>query len=247
MHKHYLAAGIAALSLVPTLAAAQVSCEERSANRAAGTAVGAVGGALVGSAVAGRHDRGTGAVVGGVLGAIIGNQVARGPRDCAHAYGWYDNDGRWHSNRVDQSVAAGYYDRSGVWIDGRPPGRWDNGVYVANAGNYGADANYVARGRTLDVDSRIARMDEWIDRSRDSGRLTRYESRQAVGELNDIRREANYRRRDGRYSQRDEYALQSRLDRLADQVRFDLRDSGENRYRDNDDNRDRDRYDDRRR
>jgi uncharacterized protein YcfJ len=231
MRKHVLAAGVAAVVLIPTLAAAQVSCEQRSQNRAAGTAVGAVGGALVGSAVAGHHDRGTGAVVGGVLGAIIGNQVAKGPRDCAHAYGWYDNEGRWHSNRVDQASAVGYYDRSGVWIDGRPPGRWDNGVYVANAGNYGSDANYVARGRTLDVDSRIARMDEWIDRGRESGRLNRGDAHQARDELNDIRREANYRRRDGYFSNRDETMLQARLDRLADRVRFDLRDSRPDRDR----------------
>ncbi len=233
MRKHLFAASVAAIALVPTLAAAQQTCEERSANRAAGTAVGAVGGALVGSAVAGRHDRGTGAIVGGLLGAVIGNQAAKGSRDCVHAYGWYDNDGRWHSNRVEQSAAIGYYDRNGVWIDGRPPGRWDNGVWVANAGNYGSDANYVARGRTLDVDSRIARMDEWIDRGRDSGRLTRSEARDARNDLNDIRREANYRRRDGYFSQRDEGMLQQRLDRLADNIRFDLRDgdrSGPGRY-----------------
>jgi uncharacterized protein YcfJ len=234
MRQHLLAAGVAAIVLIPTLASAQVTCEQRSANRAAGTAVGAVGGALVGSAVAGHHDRGTGAVVGGVLGAIIGNQVAKGPRDCAHAYGWYDNEGRWHGNRVEERYASGYYDRSGVWIDGRPPGRWDNGVYVANAGNYGADANYVARGRTLDVDSRIARMDEWIDRGRDSGRLTRSDAYDARNQLNDIRREANYRRRDGYYSRRDEDMLQARLDRLAEQVRFDLRGDAGGGYRERD-------------
>ena len=240
MRKHHLAAGVAAIVLLPSLAMAQETCAERSANRTAGTVVGAAGGALVGSAVAGRHDRGTGAIVGGVLGAIIGNQVAKGPRDCDHAYGWYDNDGRWHSNRVEQSYASGYYDRSGVWIDGRPPGRWDNGVYIANAGNYGADASYVARGRTLDVDSRIARMDEWIDRGRDSGRLTRYEARNARDQLNDIRREANYRRRDGYFSGRDEAMLQARLDRVAEQIRFDLRDRDTGRDYDRD--RDRGRY-----
>jgi uncharacterized protein YcfJ len=233
MRKHFLAAGVAAITLIPGLALAQQTCEERAANRAAGTAVGAVGGAIVGSAVAGRHDRGTGAVVGGIAGAILGNQLAKGSRDCVHAYGWYDNQGRWHGNRIEQSSAYGYYDRSGVWIDGRPPGRWDRGVYVADTGSYGADASYVARGRTLDVDSRIARMDEWIDRGRDTGRLPRYEARRARDELNDIRREANYRRRDRYYDRRDEAVLQSRLDRLAEEVRFDLRDR---------DDRDRDRY-----
>jgi hypothetical protein len=239
MRKHFLAAGIAAITLIPGLALAQETCEQRSANRAAGTAVGAVGGAILGSAVAGRHDRGTGAVVGGIAGAIIGNQLAKGSRDCAHAYGWYDNEGRWHGNRVEQSDAVGYYDRSGVWIDGRPPGRWDRGVWVADTGNYGADANYVARGRTLDVESRIARMDDWIRHGRDDGRLSGAEAREARMELNDIRREANYRRRDGYYSQRDEGVLQARLDHLADHIRFDLRDD---RGRDQDRDRDRQRY-----
>src|SRR3954447_14869423 len=101
MRKRILAAGIAAAALIPSLAMAQVTCEQRSANRAAGTAVGAVAGALLGSAVAGHGDKGTGAVVGGVGGAIIGNQVSRGPRDCAYAYGYYDNDNRWHDNGVD--------------------------------------------------------------------------------------------------------------------------------------------------
>ena len=122
MRKNLLLAGFAAAALIPSLAMAQESCEQRSANRAAGTAIGAVAGALLGSAVAGHGDKGTGAVVGGVGGAIIGNQAARGPRDCAHAYGYYDNDGRWHDNGVDRSVAYGYYDRGGAWVDGYPPG-----------------------------------------------------------------------------------------------------------------------------
>jgi hypothetical protein len=200
---------------------AQVTCEQRSANRAAGTAVGAVAGALLGSAVAGHHEKGTGAVVGGVSGAVIGNQLARGPRDCVHAYGWYDNDGRWHGQRVDERYATGYYDRSGAWIDGRPAGHWDRGVYVADASAYGANAAYVSRDRTIDIDTRIARMDQWIDRSRDSGRLSYREARNARDQLNDIRREYRYRRDDGRISGRDEVALQDRLDRLSAQIRYD--------------------------
>jgi Glycine zipper 2TM domain len=120
MRRHVLAAAVAAAALVPSLAMAQETCEQRSANRAAGTAIGAVAGALLGSAVAGHHEKGTGAVVGGIGGAIVGNQLARGPRDCGHAYGWYDNEGRWHANAVDRAVATGYYDRNGEWVDGQP-------------------------------------------------------------------------------------------------------------------------------
>jgi hypothetical protein len=224
MRKHILAAGIAAATLIPTLAMAQETCEQRSANRAAGTALGAVAGALLGSAVAGHGEKGTGAVVGGVGGAVIGNQVSRGSRDCVHAYGWYDNDGRWHGQRVDERYASGYYDRNGAWIDGRPAGHYANGVWIADAGAYGSNASYVARDRTMTIDARIARMDEWIDRSRNSGQLSSREARNARNQLNDIRRDYRYRGGDGRISNRDEVALQDRLDRLQAQVRYDRND-----------------------
>ncbi|HEY8003907.1 MAG TPA: glycine zipper 2TM domain-containing protein [Phenylobacterium sp.] len=214
MRKNLLFAGLAVASLIPTLAFAQETCEQRSANRAAGTAVGAVAGALLGSAVAGHGEKGTGAVVGGIGGAIIGNQVSRGPRDCAHAYGYYDNDNRWHDNHVDRSVAYGYYDREGVWVDGAPP----------NVGSYGANASYESRRNTMDIDSRIARIDERIQRGRDDGSLSRYEARDASTALADIRREEQDRRSDGRLSDRDEAMLQARLDRLSDQVHMDRRD-----------------------
>jgi hypothetical protein len=219
MRKNLLLAGFAVAAAIPSLAMAQVTCEQRSANRAAGTAVGAVAGALLGSAVAGRHDRGTGAVIGGVGGAVVGNQLSRGPRDCAHAYGYYDNDNRWHDNGVDRSVAYGYYDRDGAWIDGAPP----------NVGRYGANASYDSRRNTLDVDSRIARIDERIQRGRENGSLTRREARQARDTLNDIRHEQHYRLADGRWSDRDEARLQARLDQLSAQVRMDRRDD-ERRY-----------------
>jgi uncharacterized protein YcfJ len=214
MRKNLLLAGLAAAALIPSLAMAQVTCEQRSANRAAGTAAGAVAGALLGSAVAGHGDKGTGAVVGGVGGAVIGNQLARGPRDCAHAYGYYDNDNRWHDNGVDRSVAYGYYDRNGAWIDGSPP----------NVGGYGANASYESRRNTLDIDSRIARIDDRIQRGREDGSLSRREASRARDTLNDIRQEARYRRADGRLSDRDEARLQARLDQLASQVRMDRRD-----------------------
>ena len=122
MRNQVLLAGLLVGAMLPAHALAQESCQERAANRAAGTAFGAVAGAVIGSQLAGRGDRTTGAVIGGVAGGVIGNQLAKGPQDCEHAYGWYDNDGRWHANSVDRAVAAGYYDRNGGWVDGAPPG-----------------------------------------------------------------------------------------------------------------------------
>lgn len=138
MQRKAFAAAIAISALIPSLAMAQETCEQRSANRTAGTAIGAVAGALLGSAVAGHGEKGTGAVIGGVGGAIIGNQLARGPRDCEHAYGWYDNDGRWHANSIDRTAGTGYYDRSGDWVEGEPRGYYDDrGVWIANTGPSG--------------------------------------------------------------------------------------------------------------
>lgn len=122
MRNQLFLAGLTVAAILPAQAFAQQSCEERAANRAAGTAFGAVAGAVIGSQLAGRGDRTEGAVIGGVAGGVLGNQLAKGSRDCAHAYGWYDNDGRWHASGVSRSVAVGYYDRSGEWIDGAPPG-----------------------------------------------------------------------------------------------------------------------------
>jgi hypothetical protein len=213
MRKNLLLAGFAVAAFIPSLAMAQVTCEERSNNRAAGTVGGAVVGALLGSAVAGHGDRGTGAVVGGIGGAVVGNQLSRGPRDCQHAYGYYDNDNRWHDNGADRTQAYGYYDRSGAWVDGPP-----------SAGSYSANAAYQSRVNTLDIDSRIARIDDRIQRGRADGSLSRSETREAKDHLNDIRREYRDRQRDGRLSERDESLLQARLDRLSADVRMDRRD-----------------------
>src|SRR5678815_628190 len=103
MRKHLLAAGIAAITLIPTLAAAQQTCEERRNNRVAGTVVGGVLGAIAGSAIAGRGDRNEGAVIGGVGGAVVGNQLSKGNGDCRRAYGYYDNQNNWHSNAVERT------------------------------------------------------------------------------------------------------------------------------------------------
>jgi outer membrane lipoprotein SlyB len=61
---------------------------------AGGTIVGGVGGAVVGSAVAGRHDRGTGAVLGAIGGALLGNAIASSDRVNGFAYTIRRRDGR---------------------------------------------------------------------------------------------------------------------------------------------------------
>ncbi len=143
MRKHLLAAGIAALTLIPTFAAAQQSCEERRNNRVAGTVVGGVLGALAGSAIAGRGDRNEGAVIGGVGGAVIGNQVSKGNGDCRRAYGYYDNNNNWHANQVSRQYAQGYYDPQRQ-LDPRPAARRvdNNGRWATSANSYATGASY---------------------------------------------------------------------------------------------------------
>jgi len=120
MPKKHLFAGLVLAATLPSFAIAQESCEQRTQNRAAGTVAGALAGALLGGAVSNHSEKGAGALVGGIAGAVVGNQLAKGPEDCQHAYGWYDDGGRWHANGVNPDVASGYYDRGGRWVQGRP-------------------------------------------------------------------------------------------------------------------------------
>jgi len=210
MRKQFLAAGIAAVVLMPTLAMAQETCEQRSANRTTGTVLGAIGGALLGNAVSKHGGKTGGTIIGGVAGAAVGSNLAKGPRDCAHAYGYYDSDGRWHDNGVDRSVAYGYYDRNGVWVDGAP-----------TVSGYSYNASTTSRVNTMDVDTRISRLQDRIDRGRDDRTLSYREARDAQRTLNDIRREERDRRGDGYLSNRDEALLQQRLDRLSAQIHYD--------------------------
>ncbi|HEV7692883.1 MAG TPA: glycine zipper 2TM domain-containing protein [Hyphomonadaceae bacterium] len=127
----FLALG--SVTLAPVASAQVQACEQHN-NQTAGTVVGAIGGAILGNAVAGHGDKKTGAIVGALGGALIGNQIGKnsGKVDCNHAYGFYDNDGRWHANPVNRDVAAGYYDRNGRWSDGAPNGYYDNrGTWVS--------------------------------------------------------------------------------------------------------------------
>ena len=238
MRKHLLAAGIAAITLIPTLAAAQQTCEERRNNRVAGTVVGGVLGAIAGSAVAGRGDRNEGAVIGGIGGAVIGNQVSKGSADCQHAYGYYDNNNTWHANSVSRDYAQGYYDRNGNWVNGAPPGAWDNNgrwntAYNSPGGyntqtSYGSPGGYQWRSEWRDAPQDIRTRTDWLEqrivRSRNNGSLSRREAQRAMDTLQDIRRdERRAYRDDNRLSNREQYALMARLDDLNSQIRWDRR------------------------
>lgn len=123
---------LTSFALAPAASAQVQACEAHN-NQTAGTIVGAIGGAILGSALGGHGHKSDGAIVGALGGGIVGNQIGKSQStvDCSHAYGFYDNDGRWHTNAVNRDVARGYYDRNGRWADGTPNGYYDNnGVWV---------------------------------------------------------------------------------------------------------------------
>jgi len=146
MHKNLLAAGIAAAALIPSVAFAQQTCEQRRSQQAVGTIAGAGIGALLGSAIAGKGDRTAGAVIGGLGGGVLGNQLSKSSGDCAQAYGYYDNAGAWHASTVSRQNARGYYDRQGQWVEGAPLGHYDSSGRWTVASNEPAAAGYYDRG-----------------------------------------------------------------------------------------------------
>jgi hypothetical protein len=145
MRKHFWVAGLAVAALFPSIASAQTSCEQQHDNRVAGTVIGGVAGALLGNAVSRGGGRVGGTIIGGVAGAAIGNQVTKPSADCAHAYGYYDHDGRWHANAVAANDARGYWDRDGQWVQGQPAGYYANDGRWVSAQN--ADGYYDQGGR----------------------------------------------------------------------------------------------------
>ncbi len=133
MKSRLFLAGIALSILTPSIAIAQDDgCRRDSNGRIIGTVVGAGAGGVLGNVIAGRGDKTEGTIIGGIIGAVVGNQVSKSDRgDCRSAYGYYDQQGRWHATGVSTTDARGYYDRDGRWVVGQPNGYYDNGRWVS--------------------------------------------------------------------------------------------------------------------
>lgn len=146
MKSRLFLAGVALSILTPSIAMAQDDgCRRDNNGRIIGTAVGAGAGGVLGNVIAGRGDKTEGTIIGGIIGAVIGNQVSKSDRgDCRSAYGYYDQQGRWHATGVNTSDARGYYDRDGRWVDGQPNGYYDNGRWVSANGDSNS-SGYVDR------------------------------------------------------------------------------------------------------
>jgi hypothetical protein len=233
MRNQLFLAGLTLAAVLPVQAFAQETCEQRASNRAAGTALGAIAGAVIGSQLAGRGDRTAGTVVGGVAGGVIGNQLAKGPHDCAHAYGWYDDYGRWHATGVSQAEAVGYYDRNGQWIDGPPPNyqyaqapEYGRDRTRGDEGTRGGDRRYYDRSWNgyPDFQNREQRLGQLIESGVANGAIDPGNGRDLMRRLGDIRiEEAREYRNHGPalpYDDRDRINSELRdLDRSIDQAR----------------------------
>lgn len=127
MKNYILAAGIAAAALVSTQVSAATVCKQDNTGRTVATVAGAGIGAILGRVIDGGRHKEVGTIGGAIAGGIAGNQLAKDdtPR-CDVSYGYYDESGRWHANRIDASAARGYYDRDNRWVDGAPNGYYDN-------------------------------------------------------------------------------------------------------------------------
>ena len=143
-------AGLAAATLLPALAQAQSTCEQNHGARVVGTLAGAGAGALLGSAIAGHDNRTAGGVIGGLGGALLGNQLTKPRGDCAHAYGYYDHNAKWHASNTSAGDATGYFNQSDHWVDGAPNGYFDrSGAWVAGSGAASASGYRDPSGRWI--------------------------------------------------------------------------------------------------
>jgi hypothetical protein len=126
MHKLILVAGVAAAVLLPSLAFAQPSCDEV------------------------RRDRIRDAPVSADIRGLLGANNASAYADCAHAYGYYDQNSQWHANAIDRANARGYFDRDGVWVEGAPQGYYDGaGHWVSVTVATSANGYYDTAGRWI--------------------------------------------------------------------------------------------------
>ena len=146
MKSRMFLAGIALAVFTPVVASAQEDgCRRDGNGRIIGTVVGAGAGGVLGNVIAGRGDKAEGSIIGAILGAVIGNQVSKSDLgDCRRAYGYYDEQGRWHATGVSASEALGYYDRNGSWVEGQPNGYYDNGRWVMSNSDR-SNAGYIDR------------------------------------------------------------------------------------------------------
>lgn len=159
-------------SAVSARTQSQTTCEQQRSTRVVATVGGAAAGGVLGNVVAGKGDKRLGTVIGAVGGAIVADQVAKPGRDCRDAYGYYDQEGRWHASGIGSNEARGYYDREGSWVEGPPNGRYgDDGRWVTYSGSNRGEGDYRSDGEWVPASANgyFDRNEKWVTGSK-SGR-----------------------------------------------------------------------------
>ena len=197
MRHKLLIAGLMAAVAAPSLAFAQPDpgcVRSNNQTSATGTVLGALGGALIGSAIAGRHDRGVGVVGGAVAGGVAGNVLA-GQHNDPCPQGYYRQDGP--PPAYGPGYNAGYAPAGGGFWAGAPQGIHERIDFIQDRINRGASV-----GRLSPHEARMANRDLNAIRQQDS----------------------SLRYRDGGHlSPPDREYMQSRLDTLSQRLHWDAR------------------------
>jgi hypothetical protein len=170
MRHKLLIAGLAAAVAAPSLALAQPdpSCV-RSNNQtsATGTVLGALGGALIGSAIAGRHDRGVGVVGGALAGGVAGNVLAGQHNDpCPQGY--------YRPGPPPPGYGPGYAPAGGGFWAGAPQGIHERIDFIQARINRGAQYSRLSphEVRMAKRDLNAIRQQDASLRYRDGGHLS---------------------------------------------------------------------------
>jgi hypothetical protein len=96
---------------------------------------------------------------------VLGNQIAKPDSNCSNAFGYYDQNNRWHATGINSASTTGYYDRNGDWVNGAPNGYYDDSNrWIASSGSQSDNGYYGANGHWVPASANgyYDRNDQWI-------------------------------------------------------------------------------------
>lgn len=172
-----------------------------------------------------------------VAGAASGYYDTRGRWIAGPTTGRYDSNGRWM-----QGEAAGRRDANGRWVAEAQPGYYDNGRWVSGpaVGYYDARGRWISTGEDRPqrsnashernsnwrqapegLNQRQAWLEQKIRRGMSDGVLSRDEGARGLRSLDEIARDEQRLRRNGRFGPKSEQMMLARLDDVNDGLRWD--------------------------
>jgi hypothetical protein len=172
-----------------------------------------------------------------VAGAASGHYDTRGRWIAGPTTGRYDAKGRWIPGQ-----ASGRRDQNGAWVADAQPGYYSNGRWVAGpaVGYYDGQGRWIPtradrahpsnasypsssgwRDAPAGLDDRQAWLEQKIRRGMSDGMLGRDEGARGLRSLDEISRDEQRLRRNGRFGARRERELLARVDDVNDSLRWD--------------------------